>query len=76
MPNLLADPTYGYDSPMWDSFNHLKWDPRHRVGFLNDDDYNYAAPLAPMKEEKEEEERKDTDDYTRTSRRRPRRRER
>jgi hypothetical protein len=37
-------------------------DPRHRVGFLGDNKYNYASPLAPVKETKEEEE-KDTEEY-------------
>jgi hypothetical protein len=53
---------------MWDTFGHLEWDLRHRAGLLDDDDeFNYAAPLAPVKEKDddsdEEEERDDVDDY-------------
>jgi hypothetical protein len=54
-PLLLADPTFGFDSTMWISFDHLEWDPRRRAGFLGDNEYNYAGPLASVKDLKEEE---------------------
>jgi hypothetical protein len=64
-PELLADPVFGFDSPMWDPFGHLEWDPRHRAAFLDSDEYNYVAPLVPVKEENEEDddEQDDTKDY-------------
>jgi hypothetical protein len=37
-------------------FEHLEWDPRCRAGFLDDDKFNYATPLASVKEDKEEED--------------------
>jgi hypothetical protein len=66
---------------MWESFGHLKWDPRHRSGILVDDEFSYNAPLTPVKEEEEDERRRETAPRTtsatwRTSRRRPRRRAR
>jgi hypothetical protein len=32
--DLLADPAYGIESLLWDSFGYLKWDLRRRSGFL------------------------------------------
>jgi hypothetical protein len=55
-PDILADPVLGFDSPMWDPFDDLEWDPRRQAGFLDDDEYNNVAPLAPEKEENEEED--------------------
>jgi hypothetical protein len=29
------------NSPFWDSFSHFEWDPRCRVWFLDNDEYNH-----------------------------------
>ncbi|KAM0848210.1 hypothetical protein ACQ4PT_054534 [Festuca glaucescens] len=50
------DSTYGLDSSMWDTNDKVEWDPRHRAGFLNDDQYDYgAAPPVDAQMEDEEE---------------------
>jgi hypothetical protein len=41
---------------------HLEWDLKRRARFLSDDEYNYTAPLASVKDEKEEEEEEKWDD--------------
>jgi hypothetical protein len=43
-------------------FEHLEWDPRCRAGFLDDDEFNYATPLASVKEDKEEEDEEEEED--------------
>jgi hypothetical protein len=50
------DFAYGLNSSMWDTYDNAEWDPRHRVGFIGDDQYNYdASPLVDAKMEDEEE---------------------
>jgi hypothetical protein len=37
--NLLADPSYDINLPMWDTFGNLKWDLPHDYG-----EFNYSPP--------------------------------
>jgi hypothetical protein len=54
--DLLVDPAYNINLPMWDLFGRLEWDPTRRAGFLGGNEYNYSAPLAHVMEEGDEEE--------------------
>jgi hypothetical protein len=44
-PDLLADPAYHFDSPPWDTYGKVKWDPQCRSGFfIGDYEFIYSPP--------------------------------
>jgi hypothetical protein len=46
--DLLADPSYDINSPIWDTFRKLECDPSRRSRFLDDDQIDYNATLSPV----------------------------
>jgi hypothetical protein len=47
--NLLRDPDFAVDSPMWDNYHHyhVVLDKRRKAGFLGDKDFNFSRPPRP-----------------------------